>query len=361
MYFSRFFPAKASVLAFSAILGVFSQQTNAAEPSHLEHPHSAGTFMVEAMYMRMNMDGLRAGTSDVSTSAATGIGGQYNHSMVPTEMTMDMFMLMPMYNFTKDTSVMLMFNYLDNNMGMTSIGQNNGDPCGSDMSTSGIGDTQISLSHKFLDDEFAASLELNVPTGSVSERTTMKMLMGGRMCHDHDMVAPYAMQLGSGTYDVTPSITYLGAYYSWRYGAQLGYKLRTGENDSGYTLGDEAKAKLWIRKPVFGITLSGELDIKRWGSIDGKNKELDEMLNDANMIVTTPNPNAGGIPTTMKFAPTLYPENYGGTLAELNINAKIPVSMAYIIGELTFPLYQDLNGLQMKRSISYTLSLGAMF
>ena len=337
------------------------QSAYAAKPSHLEHPHSAGTFMIEAMAMRMNMEGLRAGTSDVSNSNAQTIGGKYNNAMVPTEMTMDMFMLMPMYNFTKNTSVMLMFNYLDNNMGMTSVDwDGNGQPCASDMSTSGFGDTQVSLSQKFMDDLFAASIELNIPTGSTDETVDMKMLMGTpAMCHDHKgMVAPYGMQLGSGTYDVTPSLTYLGAYYELRYGAQISYKHRPGENDSGYSLGDEAKAKLWIRKPFSIATLSGTLDIKRWGDIEGSNPELDEMLN---MMAPTISEVGGANPTKMKLSPTLYPENYGGTLAEITIGASIPVAMTAIGLDLTFPVYQNLNGLQMKRSWTTALSVSAMF
>jgi len=334
---------------------------HAAKPSHLEHPHSAGTFMIEAMAMRMNMEGLRAGTSDVSNASAQTIGGQYNNAMVPTEMTMDMFMLMPMYNFTKDTSVMLMFNYLDNNMSMTSVDwDGSGDPCASDMSTSGFGDTQVSLSQKFMDDLFAASIELNIPTGSTDETVDMKMLMGTpAMCHDHKgMVAPYGMQLGSGTYDITPSLTYLGAYYELRYGAQVSYKYRPGENDSGYTLGDEAKAKLWIRKPFPFATLSGTLDIKRWGDVEGSNPDLDEMLN---MMAPTITHNGGADQTKMKLSPTLYPENYGGTQVDITIGASFPVAMTAIGLDLTMPIYQDLNGLQMKRGWTTSLSVSAMF
>lgn len=356
MYISRSFKTKASALIIASTFGAFSQQINAAEPSHLEHPHGAGTFMVEAMYMRMNMKGLRSGTSDVSASQAMAAPGTYQHAQVPTTMTMDMYMLMPMYNFTKDLSAMLMFNYLNNDMEMAGIKSGNKN-CDTSMSTSGVADTQASFSYKFLDDQFAASMEINLPTGSIDEETKMDMYMqmgASSMCMSgHNMKAPYGMQLGSGTFDYTPSLTYLGAYYSWRYGAQVSYKYRSGENSSNYTLGNEAKAKLWVRKPVLGVTLSGELDVKRWGSIKGADTEM--------WTSTAAGTGTGGTPVNYNAAPANFTNNYGGTLAELNLGVNVPVSMFYVLGKLAFPIYQDLNGLQMKRTTSWTLALGTMF
>jgi len=311
----------------------------AADPSHLEMAHNKGTFMIDVAAMRMNMDGLRSGTDDVNTADATNMMGSYKNMMVPTEMTMDMFMLMPMYNFSKDLSGMLMVNYIDNSMEMTNGAGN----CTSTMETSGLGDTQASLSYKFMDDYFAASMEVSLPTGSIDEKTTMNMMMNG-MCMEMDMFSPYAMQLGSGTYDVTPSLTYLGAYFSLRYGAQVSYKYRIGENDNGYTLGNEAKTKLWVRKPVSMVTLSAELDFKRWGDIEGVDTK----------VPTT-------MPSGMKGSPTAFTSNYGGTKADFTVGAEVPVAMAAVGLGVTFPIYQDLNGLQMKHNWSAALSVSAMY
>ena len=43
----------------------------------------------------------------------------------------------------------------------------------------------------------------------------------------------YGMQLGSGTWDFHPAITYLGQTENYSYGAQLGGILRIGDNDQG--------------------------------------------------------------------------------------------------------------------------------
>ncbi|MDX1810578.1 MAG: hypothetical protein R3240_01405 [Gammaproteobacteria bacterium] len=343
---NRSYTKLAGALALLSSVTLTAQTAMAAEPSHLEHPHGAGTFMIEASYMRMNMDGLRAGTTDVSKADATAMMGDYKHMMVPTTMTMDMFMLMPMYNFTKDFSVMLMLNYLNNDMKMEGM-------CNSSMSTSGLGDTQASFSYKFMDGQFAASMDVNVPTGSIDEKTKMKMMMMGS-CMEMEMQAPYAMQLGSGTYDFTPSLTYLGGYYSWKYGAQVSYKYRTGENDNNYTLGNEANAKMWVRKPFMGVTWAGELDVKRWGAIDGKDPKISTASQNMTMM-------GGATTVAMLPSPTNFPANYGGTLANVDLSASIPVGMAYVLGKVSIPVYQDLNGLQMKHSTGWTVGVGAMF
>ena len=306
-----------------------STSTFAAEPAHLEMPHSKGTFMVEYKYMHMNMEGLQSGKDSVSKAAAFASG----EMTVPTKMTMDMHMIMPMYNITKSTSVMLMANYLSNKMDMEmSAGHK------MDMETSGQGDTSLSLSHKFADDMLAASFAVSIPTGSIDEKVTMHM-----PSMNMTMAAPYAMQLGSGTYDVTPSLTYLGAYFDVRYGAQASYKLRTGENDNGYTLGDEANFLTWVRKPVMGLTLDAQLDIKKWGAIDGKDTA----------IMTTVMGNKAPV--------TSFPGNYGGTMATVSVGASMPISMVSVGAQFNMPVYQDLNGLQMQRKMGAAVSLSAMF
>ena len=45
----------------------------------------------------------------------------------------------------------------------------------------------------------------------------------------------YGMQLGSGTWDFHPAITYLGQTENYSYGAQLG-GARIGDNDQGTPL-----------------------------------------------------------------------------------------------------------------------------
>ena len=338
MYKLNFKQAMLSCLVLS------STSAFAADPNHLEMPHSAGTAMVEYKFMRMNMEGLQSGKDSVSNDTALSMMGN-NHLMIPTKMTMDMHMLMPMYNFTRDTSIMMMATYMTNKMDMEMRAMGSNPPAVMDMETSGLGDTSISINHKFADELFAASFEVSIPTGSIDEKATT-MMNGMAM----EATAPYPMQLGSGTYDVKPSLTYLGAYYDLRFGAQASYKLRTGENDNGYTLGDEAEVLTWVRKPVFGVILDAELRVKKWGAIDGKDSSISTM--DLSM-------NNGMM--TGKASPTSFPTNTGGTIGTLSVGATLPIGFNYIGADVTIPVYQDLNGLQMKRKTSASISLIAHF
>ena len=69
------------------------------------------------------------------------------------------------------------------------------------------------------------------------------------------------MQLGSGTYDFEPAITYLAQTENYSYGAQLGGILRIGENDQDYTVGNKFEATLWgARKITDSLSTSAKLD-----------------------------------------------------------------------------------------------------
>lgn len=312
-----------------AILSV--QNAYAHDPAHLEHPHGAGTFMVEYKFMRMYMDGLLQGDEDISTDEARALG----YSAIPTKMTMDMHMLMPMYNFTRELSIMAMFNYLSNSMEMEHQMGTMTHP--GDMETSGLGDTDLSVTYKNSDLGVAGTLSVSVPTGSVSEDTTMHMAG----MSDMTMTAPYAMQLGSGTYDITPYLTYLGAYYSLRYGAQVSYTYRLGENDKGYTLGNKAKAMAWVRKPVGPVVLDADVSYTRWGDVEGRHED---------------------IPTADESTSiTAKPTNYGGAAVDASFGVAVPVGMASVGADVAMPLMQDLNGVQMKRTWTVSLAVSAMF
>ena len=62
-----------------------------------------------------------------------------------------------------------------------------------------------------------------------------------------DQVLPAPMQLGSGTIDLLPSITWLHQFEKWSYGVQANANVRLeSENDRGYQLGNVFEAIHWI-------------------------------------------------------------------------------------------------------------------
>ena len=58
------------------------------------------------------------------------------------------------------------------------------------------------------------------------------------------------MQLGSGTFDFTPGLTYVQTFSDWSWGTQGKYTLRISDNDNGYTLGDKLAVTAWVAKQV---------------------------------------------------------------------------------------------------------------
>src|SRR5512139_1918597 len=113
---------------------------NPAFGDTIYHLHPAKMWMVNFRFMRMDMDGLRDGTTDVPVEKVSPVGSSpYGYMMTPTKMTMDMYMLMVMYGVTDRLTLMAMGGYQYNrmdmlmNMGMGNIAQ-------PPMRTDGIGD-----------------------------------------------------------------------------------------------------------------------------------------------------------------------------------------------------------------------------
>ena len=101
------------------------------------------------------------------------------------------------------------------------------------------------------------------------------------------------MQLGSGTWDFHPAITYLGQTESYSYGAQIGGILRIGENDQDYSLGNKFCASLWGARIITdSLSASAKLDYSSQDEVDGSDSRLDAR----NMMMPSPgfNPTSQG-------------------------------------------------------------------
>lgn len=319
-----------------------SAHTGAA--AHIHHSHGKGDWMVEYRFMRMSMDGLLDGTHSVGTRDISGVlmgmmpplsdpGKQYR--MSPTEMTMDMHMLMLMYGLTERMSLMVMGNYLDNEMDMVMHMNNMSgmpvmDMFGT-METDGIGDTLLGVMYK-LDRRWTASFSASLPTGDIDERVDMVMSginpMGMPMSMTNaNLKAGYPMQLGSGTYDLIPGITYSDSIDNFGWGFQASYTWRLDENDNDYTLGDVAEVFGWGKYVLSEhFLVSGKATYKDWGRIDGQDPE---------------------IPPAM--SPLNDPAATGGRRLDLSLGLNGFFGTGHTLGfEVGIPVYQDLNGPQME-------------
>ena len=291
------------------------------------HAHGRGEWMLSLRSMRMQMDGNRDGTSRMSSADVFAAGYQ----IVPERMTMDMQMLGVMYGVNEDLTVMLMLPWLD--LEMDHVRAN-----GAKFTTrsSGIGDVRFSGLYK-LGQWGAHQLNLNagvsVPTGAINEKDDTPM---GANQH-----LPYPMQLGSGTWDLLPGLTYLGQAAPLSWGVQGVAVVRLGENDNDYTLGDRFNLTGWISRAWTPDWLTSlRLDGQWWGNIDGSDRKIPPMM--------------------IGVVPTADPDLRAGRRVDLLVGAafapRTGLLRSHRLGlETGWPVYQNLDGPQLETDWTVTL------
>ncbi len=281
-----------------------------------DHTHGEGEFMLSYRYMFMNMQGNRSGTSGVSTAEVLS---QYMVS--PTEMDMEMHMLGMMYApadwFTFMTMVPIIDMTMDHKTRMGGSFRT---------SSSGLGDirfTGLTRVYEGSGQRVHLNTGVSVPSGDTDVRDDTPA--------GADMVLPYPMQLGSGTVDLLPGITYLGQSGRISWGAQANGNIRTGRNDDGYSLGDEFSGTFWAAYQMSdAASFSFRNEYTNRGNIDGADSRLNPMM------VPTADPGLrGGESYRFGFGLNfLVPE---GALKGMRVAAE------YLV-----PVYQDLDGPQLE-------------
>ncbi len=238
-----------------------------------DHIHKAGETMLSYRHMQMNMDSLVDGNSSIS---AANLLESSAYMMAPTKMSMTMDMLGFMYAPTDSTTLMMMAVYHDKDMDMI-MQSSMGNVMQQSMNSSGVGDLKLGALHSIYDSskhKVHLNLMMSLPTGAIDEKNNGQAL-------------PYGMQLGSGTYDLLPGITYAAQYYKYSWGAQATATIRLGDNDRDYTLGDRYQIQAWLQKPVFKIvSVSARVTYENWQNIDGEDDRLNPMISplaDANL------------------------------------------------------------------------------
>ena len=221
-----------------------------------DHMHGKGDFMLSYGYMRMDMEGNRDGTDRLSpdkivttyANRFSAVSGQPNTlRIVPTEMTMDMHMLGAMYGLSDKVTLMAMLPYHEKTMDHITYMGGSGTTVrgGFTTKTEGWGDVKLTSLVRIKDTgkhKLHANIGLSLPTGSIDERGTALTPMGMQQ----EQRLPYAMQLGSGTYDVHPGFTYTGRKGAWGWGAQYAGEIRLeSENREGYSWGDKHTLSAW--------------------------------------------------------------------------------------------------------------------
>jgi len=318
------------LLSFPAFAGDDCPRPDAHAPISVmgDHIHQEGEVMFSYRFMRMNMDGNLSGSSSISTEE---ILEQF--MVTPTQMDMEMHMMGMMYAPTDRLTLSTMISYVESRMDhQTRMGGR------FTTASSGLSDLQLAgLLDLYSSDNHQLILNngFSLPTGSIDRTDSTPVA--------EDAILPYPMQLGSGTVDLKPGLTFLGKSENWSMGLQGIGTIRLGRNSANYSLGDRFDSNLWAAYPVFeNLSVSLRTGWKIWGNIDG----ADSRLNPA-------------------VVPTADPSLRGGRKVDIGIgaNAVLPVeaSNVRIAGEFSVPLYQNLNGPQLEHDLKFTLGLQAAF
>ncbi len=291
-----------------------------------DHLMRQGEIMLTYRYMNMDMDGNRTGTDRVDVPLP-------GYMVSPTSMTMDMHMLGAMYAPSDKLTLMAMvpftsisMDHLVNMSGMNFTTESRG-----------IGDVKLAATYGLLaksGTDFLFNFVVSAPTGSIDERDDTPAMPNAHL--------PYPMQLGSGTWDFTPGLTFVQMIDGWSWGVQGLYTFRTGTNDNGYTLGNSLDLTTWVAKKVAKSTsLSFRLKALDWDNIDGSDNKL--------MLLPS-------------MVPTADPNLRGGTRVDALVGINfVPPSLTSLrlAAEAGAPVHQDLDGPQLETDLVFTL--GAQF
>ncbi len=184
------------------------------------------------------------------------------------------------------------------------------------------------------------NLGLSLPTGDIAEQVTMLSPQNGMPM---TMRAMYGMQIGTGTLDFLPGVTYTGNKYLWSWGAAYRGRIALDDNSEGYRWGDYHELTGWLGYTFIpGVTATARVA----GSTQGKIEGSDPLI-------------AGPMQGTV-------PGYYGGQRVDLFGGIEIAghqfgLGNTRLAIEAGAPVYQDLNGPQLGQDWQLNASLGVRF
>jgi hypothetical protein len=302
----------------------------------------SGDFMVGYRYMYGTQAGdMLHGSSEISDQVIVNNGCEGNPCfLAPSGMNMHMHMIDLMYAPTDWLNLMLMPQFVDMDMSMRKL--DGAPPPATDTQrelithhtlhqseTGGVGDTGMYAMFKLFDrpnHHLHATLGISAPTGDVGIRLRDTHRIEAGFIH-------YGMQLGSGTWDFKPSITYTGQMDQWSWGAQLsGTKRLKDKNESGFAFGD-----------IFQSTAWGSYNLLNWlsASVRGVYTVQGSVRGE---FIEPFNP----------LGPMDYPSSQGGRYWDIGLGLNAVVPSGSLTGnrlgvEWLQPVDDDVNGYQLPR------------
>lgn len=210
--------------------------------------------------------------------------------------------------------------------------------------TSGLGDITLSAAYvAWVKNNHAVIAEtgFSIPTGSIEElgRTPRSATM--------DTIVPYTMQLGSGTVDFKPAISYVGSSDWLEWGTRAQGTLRLGKNSRDYSLSHRFTLRNWITLTTYRtFQPSLRLTTEIWDRIHGADQALFGRRPGGELF----NP-----------APVTDPDLFGGEKVSAGLGLRFPIRKGFLQGqsvelEGSIPLFQNLNGPQPNETWRFSIA-----
>ena len=298
-----------------------------------DHTHNKGEFMFTYRFMHMFMDQNRDGTNNVSASEVLE-----DFVVTPTKMTTQMHMFSSMYGLNDTVTLMAMFPYIMKDMDHVNR-------AGVKFRThaSGIGDIKLASLWRLYAFEtpsigahrFHLNTGVSLPSGDIKPRDNTPL--------GNNSLLPYPMRLGSGTVDLLPGLTYTGVKNNVSWGFQAMGVVRLGYNSQGYKDGNRYDLNSWgAYRWADWISTSARFNWKQWFDIKRKDGQLPTTIG----------------PQNLPLIPTAEADLRGGKRLDLmgGVNILFPEFMGlenHLNVEAGAPIYQDLDGPQLKQSYSF--------
>ncbi|MDD2800144.1 MAG: DUF3570 domain-containing protein [Methylococcales bacterium] len=281
----------------------------------------------------------------------------------PAFMNMHMHMLDIMYAPTSWLNLMVMPQFMDMDMKVRSLGgvtpDVNRDHLHGGHETGGVGDTGLYAMFKLYQ---GAGHDINMGVGVTAPTGTVDIKLKRMHTKDEGYIH-YGMQLGSGTWDFKPSITYTGKVDDWSWGAQVnGTKRLENRNQAGFAFGDQLQSTAWgsyslfnwLSASVRGIyTVQGAVK-HQFNAVIGDTSDQGgvAILSDMGDV----NPKEGSMDN---------PKNYGGRYWDVGFGLNATIPSGSLAGntfsvEWLQPVEDDVNGYQLERdgTLNATWSYG---
>jgi hypothetical protein len=147
------------------------------------------------------------------------------------------------------------------------------------------------------------------------------------------------MQLGSGTVNLMPGITYLHDQKKWSQGLQAMGTLPLGRNANGWRRGNQLRMSAWTSYSVRDwLAPSLRLEANLWDNIEGRDPTLDPLIE-----------------------PQMDPKLQRGQRLDLLLGLNLYAPKGRLKGhrltlEGGFPIYQNLKGPQLDTDWQITLA-----